>query len=176
MVEASGGSMIILEGTKASDEFMVLPGEFAQYDTAEQMGFTQQLLDQKEGTIVIDEVEYHYISGNLRGMKRKCIFLSPVETVFRRSFYAGAVVCLIGLLFVLGILVYNYSVLRLVKNHALSNLQKRLYCPERVRKVNLGVCAIGILFILVTAVSVRLAGRLYVKTAEDRSILKILSR
>ena len=173
--QASGGQMIMLDGMKVSDALIVAPTEYADYNSAEEMGFTQEMLDAKEGSIVIQGVEYRYVSGDIHGSQKKCIFITPTETVFMRSLYAALAVCATCLLFVLGIIIYNCSVREIVKKYKLTEQQKKMYCPERVRKVNLSVWVFGMLFVLLTAVSIRLVGRIYIKAREDQSILNILS-
>ncbi len=177
--KAYGGAFLFIEYDEKDPEDEDLPliygsSFFAGCTTAKEIGFTREMIDERENVVELNGKMYLCSYKKLsQGM---IIFVKPIINLVLNSVVLSFFACLVLLIVYLTLGTYAISAQRYVKDKILSEENMKKYNPRRVRRTLAASGLAGAVLVFLAAVVIHLLGVLHEQSMSGKESMNILVR
>ena len=174
--KAFGGYIFLLNPKVSDQEIYYAPDEFEECSTVEDLGLTWQMVEEKTPLLTIGKHSYsaHYTTVRMFGNSMiALILINSTDELMSIANNTLAVLVLICIA-VMTVVLWVYWIQTYVRDHEVTEAQKKDYHPGHVRRSTRSIGVVGAILIFIIAASMEALSSLSMESAKNNKVLDLM--
>ena len=150
--------------------------DFGELSSAKDFGFTEENIREEVSEIVINGKNYSCSYTRLRLFGESFIAILMVNSESEYNYAVNYVLFIGGLILVImtGVILWLYWTQSFVRDHGVTDEQKKAYHPVQIRKISFSVGLVSMIVIVIASLTWQSLTSLYKEAADNRESLYIM--
>ena len=174
--QAFDGYIFLLNPKLSDQDIYYAPDEFEECSTVEELGLTWEMIEGKTPLLTIGNNSYsaHYTTVRIFGNSMiALILINSTDELMSIANNTLAVLLLICIT-VMAVVLWIYWIQTYVRDHEVTEIQKKDYHPGHVRRRTRSIGVVGVILIFIIAASMEALSSLSMESAKNNKVLNLM--
>ena len=174
--EAFDGYIFLFNAKTPNLDITYAPSAYQDVSTAADIGLTKEMIQEKVPVFMLGSQSFSAYYTNLRLFETQTmvlILINSTNTIMNIVNNTGVILLLV-LITIMAVVMWLYWVQTYVRDHELTENQKKRYHPGQIRRITRSVGVIGVIFFFIIGAALEAFSSLSLESAKNNKTLNLM--